>query len=112
MEIISSNLEDKRKHTLGVYSHNEGDKFTIELSLPTNIDNDYSKLFTKIMWRFSYETKYQNSSLINPKTWDLKFDISITVFIISAIGFLIILFMGRRNTEKKEKNNKEKRLYE
>ena len=109
-EIIFSNLANKEKHSLGIYSHNEGEKFTIELFLPVNVDNNYSKLFTNIIWRFSYETEYHRSSLINPKTWDLKYDLSITVFILSAIGFIVVLLIGRRDTDIIEKNKKRKRL--
>jgi len=104
-----SNLEDKSKHSLGTYSHNEGDKITIELSLPVDIDNDYSKLFAKIIWRFSYDVISQSKNPTNPKTGDLKFDLSITVFILSTIGFIIVLFFEKKNTEIIEKNGKGKR---
>ena len=125
--IASSNLENKGKYSLGIYKHNKGDELTIELSLPADIDNEYSKLFTKIMWRFSSvivnnheepeeesnensndnleenakDDTNENPSNI-PKTGDFKFDLSITVFICSAIGFLVVLLMGKR-TEKIEK---------
>ena len=103
-ELASTNLEDKEKHSLGVFSHNEGDTLTIELSLPNDIDNGYSKLFTKIMWRFSYEV-VEKYVPVNPKTWDLQFDLSIAVFILSTIGFLVVLVLGKRNTDNIEKNN-------
>ena len=46
---------------------------------------------------------------INPKTWDIKYDLSITVFILSAIGFVIVLFMGNKEPDIIEKNEKGKR---
>ena len=89
--------------------NNEGDTLTIELSLPVDIDNDYSKLFTKIMWRFSYDV-IEKYVPVNPHTWDLHFDLSIAVFLLSTIGFLVVLVLGKRDTENIEKNkNIEKR---
>ena len=108
--LASSNLEDKRKLSLGVFSHNEGEKIKIELSLPVDIDNEYSKLFTKIMWRFSYEVISHSKNPTNPETWDLKFDLSITVFILSSIGFLIVLFFEKKGTDIIEKNKKRKEV--
>lgn len=99
--LTSSNLEDKSRHSLGIYTHNGGDEITIELSLPIDIDNDYSKLFTKVVWEFSYDVIEHYGE--NPKTGDLKFDMSITVFILSAIGFLVVLIVGKVNSDEIEK---------
>ena len=104
-ELVSSNLEDKTRHSLGIYQKGGGDRLTIELSLPTDIDNDYSKLFTKIMWRFSYDVISHGNLPPNPNTWDLKFDLSIALFIASAIGFLVVLFAWKINSDDIEKNN-------
>ena len=104
-ELVSSNLEDKTRHSLGIYQKGGGDRLTIELSLPTDIDNDYSKLFTKIMWRFSYDVISHGNLPPNPNTWDLKFDLSIALFIASAIGFLVVLFAWKINNDDIEKNN-------
>lgn len=109
-ELVSSNLEDKTRHSMGIYQKDEGDNLTIELSLPTDIDNNNSKLFSRVMWRFSYDIieKYDESNTIiddtNPRTGDFKFDLSITVFIFSAIGFLLVLLIGKKETENIEKN--------
>ena len=106
-ELISSNLEDKTRHSLGIYPKGRGDRLTIELSLPVEIDNDYSKLFTKITWRFSYDVISHGNSQQNPKTGDLKFDLSIALFIVSAIGFLVVLFAWKINSDDIEKIKKE-----
>ena len=106
--LVSSNLEDKSKYSLGVYSKRQGDTLTIELSLPKDLDNDYSKLFTKIRWRFSYDI-ISRGGLINPKTWDLKFDLSITVFLLSALGFMIVLILGKKNTDNIKNNKRERK---
>jgi hypothetical protein len=53
--LVDSNLQDKDKHSLGIYPKGSGDTFQIEVSLPNDSDNDFSRLFAKIMWRFSYD---------------------------------------------------------
>ena len=103
--LTESNLADKNKHSLGIYPKGKGDTFIIEVSLPSNIDNDFSRLFAKIMWRFSYDIIEEPNGGINPYTGDIKFDLSITVFFISAIGFLVVLFLEKKETENIEKNN-------
>ena len=105
-EVLVSNLENKERHSLGVYSYHEKENLTIELSLPVNMNNDYSKLFTKIIWRFSNDIINHRITPINPKTWDIKYDLSITVFILSAIGFVIVLFMGNKEPDIIEKMKK------
>lgn len=107
--LIETNLKNKQKQSLGIFSKNKSKKIIIELSLPADIDNDYSKIFTKINWKFSYDVIYQGDTHNNPNTWDLKFDLSITVFMISAIGFTLVLLLGKEDTDIIEKNKKGKR---
>ena len=96
-QILSeSNLADKDKHTLGIYSNGEGDSFIIEISLPNDINNDFSKLLTKINWIFSCDVIERENK--NPQTWDYVFDLSITVFLISATGFTIFLFLWKKES--------------
>ncbi len=105
--IINSNLSVKDKHTLGIFNGGSGSKYIIELSLPPDIDNEYSKIFAKIMWEFSYDIISRHDNIPpNPKTWDLNFDLSIAIFLASALGFLIVLVVGSRDTDYIENNNK------
>ncbi len=105
--IVDSNLSDKTRYSLGVFDHGLGNKYIIKLSLPTNIDNEYSKLFAKVRWNFSYEViTHRDNIPINPRTGDFKFILSITVFVISAIGFLVVLILLKKNTENIEKNKR------
>ena len=96
--IVDSNLEEQNKHDLGIYSPGEGDIYRIEVSLPSDIDNDFSKLFAKITWRFSYDVINNHIEPV-PKTGD-NIDISITVFLMSTLGFLVVLFLWKKETEK------------
>ena len=101
--IVDSNLSNKDNHILGTYKKGEGDTFIIEVSIPTSIDNEYSKLFTKINWKFSDKVISKVSDgQENPKTGDFGINLSMTVFILSSIGLLIILLIGKK-TENIEK---------
>ena len=91
---------------LGTYNSGENETITFTISIPSNLDNEYSKIATKIIWIFS--VKEENDSL-NPKTWDLKFDLSITLFLFSALGLLIVMILEKIGKENIEKNNKEGR---
>lgn len=100
--IVNSNLASKDKHVLGTYKSKETDNFVIEVSLPKNIDNDFSKLFTKIKWNFSYEV-ISEDEITNPITGDFEINISITVFLLSALGLLVVLLIGKKEYENIEK---------
>ena len=91
---------------LGTYNSGENETISFTISIPSNLDNEYSKIATKIIWIFS--VKEENDSL-NPKTWDLKFDLSITLFLFSALGLLIVMILEKIEKENIEKNNKEGR---
>ena len=101
--LVDSNLADQNKHGLGIFESGEGDNYTIEVSLPSNIDNDFSRLFAKITWRFSYDILEDHYEPV-PITGD-NIDVSITVFLTSALGFLVVLFIWKRETENIEKND-------
>ena len=101
--LVDSNIASKDKHSLGEYAPGKGDTFTIEVFLPNDTDNDFSKLFAKINWKFSYDVVKQHNETV-PFTGD-NIDTSITVFLISSIGFLIFLFLWKKETENIEKNN-------
>ena len=105
--IVNSNLANKDKHNLGIFEPGNGNSYLIELTFPIDADNDYSKLFTKITWKFSYDNIKSSDSSTNPnnpKTGDLKFDLAMLVFILSSIGFIIVLFLEKiNNGRKKEK---------
>ena len=92
-----TNLNNKEKLELGMFGKNEGEDYTFELSLPIELDNEFSKILTDVTWVFSMDVLGEQKE--NPHTWDLKFDLSITVFLISAIGFIVVLILDRKETE-------------
>ena len=101
--LVDSTLADQNKHGLGIYASGEEDNFIIEVSLPSDINNDFSKLFAKITWRFSYDVFEEHNEIV-PITGD-NINVSITVFLISSIGFLVVLFLWKREAENIENDN-------
>ena len=97
--LVDSTLANKNRNVLGTYSKGEKEEFTVELTLPIDADNDYSKLFAKVMWRFSYDVVEKRKTK-NPITWDSKFDLSITIFILSTLGFVIVLIIEKIESSK------------
>lgn len=91
---------------LDIYKSGSKETITFTISIPSNLDNEYSKIATKIIWVFSVE---EENSSINPNTWDLRFDWSITLFIFSALGLLIVMILEKIEKDNIEKNNKERR---
>lgn len=114
-EVISDGtLHIKDKLLLGTYYPGESEDLIFEVQLPKNLNNQYSKLYTKLLWNFSLQdegepgganpnTNNEGSNHGNPNTGDFKFDLSITVFLVSALGLAIVLILEKLETEKIEK---------
>ena len=104
--IVNDNLTNIKNIVLGTYKSGEKDKLIISLNLPLDSDNDYSKLLLKILFRFYAEN--QSDDAINPFTGDKGIDIYFATFIMSSIGFIIVLLVEKKNTLSMKKNNIEK----
>lgn len=104
--IIENNLTEISNILLGTYNSGEQEEITFSISLPDNLDNEYSKIATKLTWIFSVEEE-QNGN--NPSTGDLGFDWSITLFLLSAVGLLIIMILEKQENVNIEKNKVGKR---
>ena len=105
-EVISDgSLLIKDKILLGTYNPRESEDFTLEVLIPKELNNEFSKLFMKMVWNFSLESKGEPFKP-NPNTGDFKFDLSITVFLISALGLLIVLILEKIETDRIEKRLK------
>ena len=100
-KLYSGKLQELDKILLGVYKSGEEQKIKIKLSLPKNLDNNFSKMNTKLIWKFSLEDE-----IINPNTTDLKVKVSFTVFLLSALGLFIVLILGKRESDKEIKEGK------
>lgn len=109
--LIQNNILNFGNKSFISLNPNEKENFTFIISLPKQLDNAYSKILTKITWKFSYEQikkdkekkdkKKNNIIIINPNTGDFKFSLSMIMFIVSAIGmFIIIILLKKENKEK------------
>lgn len=98
-EVIKEvSLLDAKDILLGEYDALEEENLVLGVSLPVELDNDFSKILTKITWKFSLNVTEERTP-VNPITGDWKFDVSMTVFLLSAIGFLVVLFLEKKETE-------------
>ena len=104
--LYNGKLTELNDLLLGIYNSGSNGIINFTISIPSNLDNEYSKIATKIIWMFSVEV--ENNS-INPETWDLRFDWSITLFMFSALGLLIVMILEKIEKDNIEKNNKERR---
>lgn len=102
--IKEGKLTDIDQLLLGTYNPKEGEEITLEISIPPDLDNEFSKIATKITWIFSVEEESDS-----PDTWDLKFDVSITLFLCSAAGLIIVMVLAKQEEDNIEKNKLEKR---
>ena len=105
-ELSNGKLTDVNNLLLGIYQSGQKGTITFTISIPSNLDNEYSKIATKIIWVFSVEEGRKD---INPDTWDMRFDWSITLFMFSALGLLIVMILEKYERDNIEKNKIEKR---
>ena len=93
-------LANNKINYLKSYEKNQSDKLRLIISVPSEMNNEYSSLLTKVIWVLSCE---EIEDEVNPKTGD-SLDMSIIVFIISFIGFIAMLIIGMRDREDREDN--------
>jgi hypothetical protein len=105
-KIVSKDLFSINKELLCTLKKNEKDTLLFTISLPKDLDNDFSKILTKIVWKFSLEVRGQENTIINPQTWDLKFDLSMIIFLLSALGLLIVIILERIGINNKKEGEK------
>jgi hypothetical protein len=105
-KVLSTTIDNVKKIKLGTYKPNQKDELKFTVSLPKELDNEYSKLFTKITWIFSLESTKRNNPIINPNTGDFKTLISMIMFITSAIGLLVIIVLINKEKYKEKVGDK------
>ncbi len=113
--IYTGKLLNQDKIMLGKYSLNEGDKLEFKVSVPNDLDNEYVNLNPKLSLIFTadYKVNKENQQnkeekhIINPITGD-SIDWSITVFLLSSIGLIVVIlvkYFERRNIDRINENN-------
>lgn len=92
---------------LGEYDVNEYDKLEFKVEVPIDLDNKYVVLSPDVKFIFSgkYENETNNETTndntLNPKTGD-NINVAITIFIVSAIGLVVIMVLGYIEKRKEE----------
>lgn len=100
--------------SLGKYISKSKENIEFIITVPSELGNEYANIASTIKWDFSIsegekepepqpepEKKPEEPKPESPQTGDTKFIIAIIVFIISAVGLIVVLIL-----EKKQKNNK------
>lgn len=120
--ILDGNIGNTGRVLLGNYNINENDRFEFNISVPSDIGNEYTTLNPVLDIVFSAEyddipngqpnsgsvsqnensiSKYVQNLLTNPKTGD-KIDWAITMFFISSICLIITIILGYREKKKED----------
>lgn len=128
--IYSDSLLNYKNNSLGKFNPKEEATIKFIISVPEELDNKFSELKTKFRWNFSVQYEDENiqneeekpeektedepkednldkviKNITNsPKTGDFKFDLSLTIFFISAIVLIIVLFLENRIKKNIDKN--------
>lgn len=100
--------------SLGKYISKSKENIEFIITVPSELGNEYANIASAIKWDFSIsegekepepqpepEKKPEEPKPESPQTGDTKFIIAIIVFIISAVGLIVVLIL-----ERKQKNNK------
>lgn len=116
-EIYSGKLYDVVNKSLGNYKPGEKENITFEIEVPTSLENEFANINTEINWVFAIkeleqapEEPKKEETIIekiipiekSPQTGDVKFIVAITIFIVAAIGFIVVLVIEKK---KKIKSN-------
>ena len=103
--MYSEGLLKHKNNSIGKLNPGEEAYIKFIIKVPEDLNNEFSMLKTKFNWKFSSkpdEIKENNLEKIiknianSPKTGDLKFDLSLCLFFISAIVLIIVLFLEHR----------------
>ena len=99
--------------SLGKYLPNEDKYLSFEISIPSELDNEYTQMNIHTIWTFLSKENKNNIAIGSsasgasskgtenlPKTGDFQFELSIIIFFISSIGLIVVLYLSR-----KEKKN-------
>ena len=92
--LYSGKLLMKNPVFLGEYNPDEAQKLQFKISVPSELENEYAVLSPNLNLVFSSEEENTViSKIMNPKTGD-SIDLTITIFLISSIGLIIIMIIA------------------
>ena len=94
--LSESKLYNLNKILLGTYNLNDSENIIFEVSLPKELDNEFSKILAKVKWKFSVDLIDYSEDEDNPGTGKFITHWSIALFLFSALGFIIVLILEKR----------------
>ena len=94
--IYDGTLQQFDKILLSELNANEYEKLVFKVMVPIDINNKFENLDPDLTFVFLSE---EESSIINPKTGDL-IDVSMIIFLLSAMGLIIVIIIGYINNKK------------
>lgn len=100
--VYEGNLYDGDKISLGKYSAKQTAKAKFTVKVPVEFGNEYSLINTSVNWVFSVNGKdkvipeKEPEVVPTPQTEDTKIQIALSVFLISALGLIIVLIAEKR----------------
>lgn len=126
-KIYEGKLDKIDNLSLGKYTKNEASKLLFTITVPEELQNEYANLSATLNWKFSVkvpddekqdepekeeqkddkpveEPKEEKTNPPSPQTGDVKIKVAVGIFLISAIG-LIVIIIAERKLRNKEKNN-------
>ena len=98
--VIEDTLDNINNISMGTYPSGKSGTLTFKVTLPTDADNTYSKIGTKITWKFSLISEAPPDT---PDTGDFRLNIALKAFILSSIGFIIVLILYKKRQDEEEK---------
>lgn len=105
--VYEGNLYDVDKTSLGKYASKQSSNARFIVKVPEELENEYSIINTSINWLFSVDGKdpvipqKEPEVVPSPQTGDTKIQVALTVFLVSAVGLIIVL-IAERNVRKQK----------
>ena len=97
--IYEGNVSGIENLSLGKYKENETAKVKFTISVPKNLENEYSALNSVLKWKFtvSGEEKIEPPVVEAPQTGDVRTIVVFTIFFVSAIGLITSLVLEKKS---------------
>lgn len=97
--IYEGSLYPLDKVSLGSYKTKSTSKIKFNITIPSELGNEYANFNTLMKWNFSVNGKDKVIPK-SPQTGDIKVQVAFTIFFISALGLVLVLVAERRNKRK------------
>ena len=103
--IYNGNAYKIENCSLGVYEPNSLANLKFIVTVPSELGNEFADLASGIKWNFSVkevekEPEPEPKKEISPQTGDTKFRAAIMIFLVSAMGLIVVLFLEKKQKDK------------